>query len=223
MTEHSSPGLLDISADELLHSTRSVRRRLDFDRPLSRSLLTECVETALQAPSGSNRWVMQFVIVTDREKRAAFGDIYREAYEEYKMMPTFIGSVQKSTDAANESQGRTARSAGYLAENFHRAPAIVLACAIGRAEGGAPIRKTTLLGSVLPGMWSFMLAARLRGLGTSWTTVGLFREERVHELFNIPSDSVTIGAVTPVAFTRGTDFKPALRPAPEEVIHWDTW
>jgi nitroreductase len=223
MTDSDGSELLDLSAQELLHSTRSVRLRLDFERPVSRALLTDCVETALQAPSGSNRWLMQFLIVTDPERRMAFADIYRDAFEQYKTIPTYIGSVDKGTEEANASQSRTTRSAEYLAENFHRAPAIVVACALGRAEGGAPIGKTTLLGSVLPGMWSFMLAARLRGLGTSWTTVGLFQEQRVHDLFDIPIDSVTIGSMSPVAFTKGTDFKAALRPAPDEVIHWDTW
>ncbi|MBM9460827.1 nitroreductase family protein [Nocardioides sp. zg-536] len=224
MTYPNEGQLLDLTAQELLHTTRSVRLRLDFDRPVPDHLISECVETALQAPSGSNRWLMQFLVVTDPDKRAAFGEIYRDAFEQqYKKLPTYIGAVEKATPEANESQGRTTRSAEFLADTFHRAPAIVLACAVGRAEGGAPIAKTTLLGSVLPGMWSFMLAARLRGLGTSWTTVGLFQEQRVHDLFGIPIDSVTIGSMSPLAFTKGIDFKPALRPSPDEVIHWNQW
>lgn len=222
-TTGSPSDLLNLTADQLLNTTRSVRLRLDFDRPVPRETLTDCVRTALQAPSGSNRWLMQFVIVTDPDQRMALAEIYRSAFEFYKTTPNYIGSVEKTTAQQNASQARTARSAEYLAENYHRAPAIVLACANGKAEGGPPMQKTTLMGSTMPGMWSFMLAARLRGLGTSWTTVVLFEEQRAYDLLGIPNDSVTIAAMSPVAFTKGTDFAPALRPAPEDVIHWNNW
>lgn len=219
-----SDGLLPLSAEELLTTTRGVRKRLDFSRPVERDVLRECVATALQAPSGSNRWALQFVIVTDPDVRRAFGEVYRECYELYKTLDgVYIGSIDKGDPALNDQQQKTTVSADYLGEHFGEAPAIVAACAPARAEDGPPIRKTTLLGSVLPGMWSFMLAARLRGLGTSWTTVSLFDEAKTGEALRIPIDEVTIGAVTPVAYTRGTDFKPALRPDPDDVIHWDGW
>jgi nitroreductase len=217
-------GLLALSAEELLTTTRGVRKRLDFTRPVERDVLRECVATALQAPSGSNRWALQFVIVTDPQIRAAFGEVYRECYELYKTLDgVYIGSIDKGDAELNDQQQRTTVSADYLGEHFGEAPAIVAACAPARAEDGPAIRKTTLLGSVLPGMWSFMLAARLRGLGTSWTTVGLFDEAKTGEALRIPVDEVTIGAITPVAYTVGTEFKPALRPDPDEVIHWDGW
>lgn len=215
--------LLPMSADELLNTTRSVRLRLDFDRPVADETILNCVRSALQAPSGSNRWLMQFVVVTDPQVKDDLAQIYRDSYELYRTTPTYIGAVTKGDAGRDESQQRTARSADYLAENYHRAPAIVLACANGRPDSGPPIAKTTLLGSVLPGMWSFMLAARLRGLGTSWTTVALFNEERLHERLGIPLDSVTIGAMSPLAYTKGTDFKPALRPEPAEIVHWNKW
>ncbi|HZO06672.1 MAG TPA: nitroreductase family protein [Solirubrobacterales bacterium] len=216
--------LLPLSAEELLTTTRGVRKRLDFSRPVEREVLRECVATALQAPSGSNRWALQFVIVTDPEIRRAFGEVYRECYETYRSLDgVYIGSIDKGSEARNEQQRRTTVSADHLGENFGKAPAIVAACAPGRTEDGAAIRKTTQLGSVLPGMWSFMLAARLRGLGTSWTTVSLFDEAKTGEALRIPIEEVTIGAITPVAYTLGTDFKPALRPNPDEVIHWDGW
>lgn len=219
-----SDGLLALSAEELLTTTRGVRKRLDFSRPVEREVLRECVATALQAPSGSNRWALRFVIVTDPEIRRAFGEVYRECYETYRSLDgVYIGSIDKGDATLNEQQRKTTISADYLAEHFGEAPAIVAACAPARAEDGPAIRKTTLLGSILPGMWSFMLAARLRGLGTSWTTVGLFDEEKTGEALRIPVDEVTIGAITPVAHTLGTEFKPALRPDPDDVIHWDGW
>jgi nitroreductase len=216
--------LLPLSAEELLTTTRGVRKRLDFSRPVERDVLRECVATALQAPSGSNRWALQFVVVTDPEIRRAFGEVYRECYAHYRSLDgVYIGSIDKGDPALNEQQQKTTASADYLGEHFGEAPAIVAACGPARAEDGPAIRKTTLLGSVLPGMWSFMLAARLRGLGTSWTTLSLFDEEKTGEALRIPIDEVTIGAITPVAYTKGTDFKPALRPDPDDVIHWDGW
>lgn len=217
-------GLLPLGADDLLRTTRSVRKRLDFERPVAKEVLRECVETALQAPSGSNRWALQFVIVTDPERRRAIGDVYRDCYETYRSLDgVYIGSIDKGAPDRNEQQQRTTLSADHLGEHMGEAPALVAACAPARAEDGPAIRKTTLLGSVLPGMWSFMLAARLRGLGTALTTVGLFDEPRTYEAFGIPIEEVTIGAITPVAYTKGNDFKPALRPDPDEVIHWEGW
>ena len=216
--------LLPLSAEELLMTTRGVRKRLDFSRPVERDVLRACVAAALQAPSGSNRWALQFVIVTDPARRQAIGEAYRSGYATYKSLDgVYIGSIEKGDAERNEQQQRTAGSADYLGEHFGEAPAIVAACSPGRADDGPAIRKTTLLGSVMPGMWSFMLAARLRGLGTCWTTVGLFEEERTAEAFGIDNEQVTIAAISPVAYTKGTEFKPAMRPDPDEVIHWDQW
>jgi nitroreductase len=213
-----------LTAEELLHTTRAVRKRLDFSRPVSKDVLRECVATALQAPSGSNRWPMQFVIVTDPEQRRKLAQVYRDGYEIYRGIDgVYIGSVDKGDAALNEQQQRTAASADYLAEHMAQAPALVVGCATGRAEDGPAIRKTTLLGSVLPGMWSFMLAARMRGLGTSWTTVHLFKEEEAAEVLGIPHDTVTQACLTPVAYTLGETFTEALRPDPDAVIHWDRW
>jgi nitroreductase len=218
--------MLDLTPLELLTTTRSVRRRLDFERPVDKDVLRACVALALQAPSGSNRFPIQFVIVTDADKRLALGEAYRDAFAAYRDSPGYIGKVDKGDPAANAQQQRTARSADHLAENFHRAPAIVLGCGLGRpdADPATPAhRKTNLLGSVHPAMWSFMLAARLHGLGTCWTGVSLHDEQRTADILGIPTASVTIGAITPVAYTKGTDFKPALRPGADDVIHWEVW
>jgi nitroreductase len=216
--------LLPLSAEELLMTTRGVRKRLDFSRPVEPDVLRACVAAALQAPSGSNRWALQFVIVTDPGRRRAIGEAYRKGYDTYQSLDgVYIGSVEKGSPEREEQQQRTAGSADYLADHFGEAPAIVAACSPGRAEEGPAIRKTTMLGSVMPGMWSFMLAARLRGIGTCWTTVGLFEEEATAAALGIDVEEVTIGAISPVAYTLGTEFKPAMRPDPDEVIHWEHW
>lgn len=223
MTSTATHGRLALRAEELLTTTRAVRRRLDFDRPVSRDVLRACVAMALQAPSGSNRWPMQFVIVCDEERRRALGAAYRDAFADYRASSGYIGKLDKGDEAANAQQQRTARSAEHLAEHIHEAPAIVLACGLGRADGQPAFKAVNLAASVHPGMWSFMLAARLHGLGTCWTGVSLNDEARTAQVVGIPIDRVTICAVSPVAYTKGTDFRPALRPAPDEVIHWDGW
>ncbi|MBS1677057.1 MAG: nitroreductase family protein [Actinobacteria bacterium] len=205
-------------------TTRGVRKRLDFNRAVEREVLRECVATALQAPSGSNQWALQFVIVTDPEIRAEFGELYRRCYERYRGFDgAYIGSIDKGSEELNRQQHRTTVSADYLGAHMGQAPVLVAACAVGRAEDGPAFAKTSLLGSVLPGMWQFMLAARLRGLGTAWTTISLMEEERTGEILRIPVDEVTVGAITPVAYTIGTEFKPARRPDPDDVIHWNGW
>jgi nitroreductase len=200
-----------------------VRLRLDFDRPVSREVLTECVRLALQAPSASNRWALQFVVVTDPDQRAALAEVYRAGYEKYRRSAGYIALVDKGDPDRNDSQQRTARSADHLAANLHRAPALVVACGLGRATGSAAAAYAGLFGSVMPGLWSFMLAARLHGLGTAWTSVFLLEEEAAAGVLGLPLDQVTMAALTPVAYTRGTDFRPAGRPDPVEVIHWDRW
>ena len=221
MNPENPPPTLPLTAEQLLTTTRSVRRRLDFSRPVARETLAECVRYALQAPSGSNRWPMQFVIVLDSDQRRRIGEIYARAYELYRASDGYLGKLEKGDPGRDAQQQRTAGSADFLGEHMGQAPALVLACSHGRAQD--PVAQTALLGSVLPGTWSFMLAARLHGLGTCWTTVGMLLESELAEVVGIPLDRVTIGCLTPVAHTVGTDFRPALRPDPTEVIHWERW
>ena len=211
--------LLPLDADELLSTTRAVRRRLDLDRPVPPDLIRECVAMALQAPSGSNVVTMGFVVVTDPELRRAVGDVYRAVYEGYKQSEGYAGRQQTRTEELQAQQARVARSADFLGENMGRAPALVLAVNRGRDRASA----TAMLGNVLPATWSFMLAARARGLGTAWTSMHLAREREVADILDIPYDRVAQAVLTPLAYTRGTDFKAAIRPEPDEVIHWDTW
>jgi len=215
--------LLDLTPDELLSTTRAVRKRLDFERPVDDDLIRECVAAAMQAPSGSNNMTMRFVVVRDRAKREAIGRIYGECFEIYKTMPFYAGGLKKDTEAEQAQQHRVTESALYLAEHMGEAPALVIACTSGRADGVPAMASASMMGNVLPGMWSFMLAARARGLGTAWTTVGLFKEQEIADVVGIPFDEVQQACLTPLAYTIGTDFKPAMRPEPDTIIHWDTW
>jgi nitroreductase len=206
-------GPIDLAAaDLLLSTTRAVRRRLDFDRPVTRDVLLDCVRLAQQAPTGGNAQGWSWMIVTDADKRAGLAEIYRDASAEYFAAMT----------AADEQTQRVRASALYLRENIHRVPALVIPCIHGRRDDVSPAGAPGFYGSILPAAWSFCLALRARGLGSAWTTLHLRLADRAAELLGIPDD-YTQCALLPVAYTVGTDFRPAHRPEPETIVHWDSW
>jgi nitroreductase len=210
--------LLDLNPDQVLSTTRAVRKRLDFTRPVPEQLIRECVAMALQAPSGSNVVTMRFVVVRDEKKRRAIGAIYREVYAGYQASPSYAG--RPTGDAERDRvQQRVASSADYLGEHMGDAPVLVFGCNEGTDRASA----LGGLSNILPGTWSFMLAARARGLGTAWTTMHRSRERDVAGILGIPYDTVAQAVLTPLAYTKGTDFQPAARPDPDAVIHWDAW
>lgn len=219
---------LDLSNDELLSTTRAVRKRLDLDKPVPESVIKECMEIAIQAPSGSNAQGWQFVFVTDPDKKAQIGKYYREAAAIYSRMTFSISKQhQDSADAAlKESQTRSTSSADYLVENMGNVPALLIPCIAGRTDlpqTNNIIAQASLLASIIPATWSFMLAARARGIGTSWTTLHLMFEKKIAELIGIPYDDYMQVAMIPIAYTKGTQFKPAYRKPVETVMHFNEW
>lgn len=212
--------LLDLTADEVLTTTRAVRKRLDFDRPVPMEVVLECIGVAQQAPTGSNAQGWHFVVVTDEAKRRAVADIYRELFDGYRSSPMFAGAIRTGDAVRDAQQNRVGDSASFLADHMGEAPVLVIPCIEGRAKGAGA---AGLLGAILPAAWSFMLAARARGLGTCWTTIHLRREEEVADILGIPYDKVTQALLTPLAYTKGTDFKPATRPDPSTITHVDAW
>jgi nitroreductase len=215
---------LDLSPDELLSTTRAVRRRLDFDRPVPLEVVEECLRLAIQAPSGSNAQHWQFMVVTDPAKRAAIGDLYRRAFDRYRTSPGNIWEAYQGGDTARrEVQQRSGDSAAYLAEHMGDAPVLLIPCHPGRFDDRPALATIATCGSVLPAFWSFMLAARARGLGTAWTTLHLMYEQEAADVLGIPFDSVTQFGLTPVAYTKGTDFQPAHRAPLDTVLHVDSW
>ncbi len=219
---------LDLSPDELLTTTRAVRRRLDFDRPVPRELVEECVRIALQAPSGSNARGWHFMVVGDDKKKNAIADLYRQAFDGYRSMPISAHALAENASGDDVAVMKgVVSSAEALAANMHRAPWLVIPCIEGRMppmEGPmGNLAQASQYGSILPAFWSFMLAARARGLGTSWTTLHLLHEEAVADVLGIPFDAVSQTALSPLAFTLGTDFKPAKNRELEGVLHVDGW
>ena len=223
-----SEAQLSLTNDQLLSTTRAVRKRLDFERDVPMSAIKECMDLAVQAPSGSNAQGWQFVFVTDQEKRQKIGDYYHEAFSHYRQMPFAIHKLHAdSADASlTNSQERSASSADYLADNMGKAPVLMIPCIAGRidnAEGANASAQAGTMGSIIPAAWSFMLAARARGIGTAWTTLHLAHEKAVAKLLGIPYESFTQVALIPIAYTKGTDFKPAYRPPVESVMHINQW
>ena len=217
--------MLGLSADELLTTTRAVRKRLDFDRPVDAKLITECLSVALQAPTGGNLQDWLWMVVTEPAKKEALADLYRQAWSAYVKSDFFPTNAGPRDDPVEQASfERIAASAQYLSDNLERAPAFLIPClAVSRVDrpswGGAASR----LGSVIQASWSFMLAARERGLGTCWTTLHLAYEKPAAEILGIPYDRCTQVALIPIAHTIGTDFRAGLRKPVSEVLHWDTW
>ncbi|CAN5747226.1 nitroreductase family protein [soil metagenome] len=213
---------LNLSADDVLTTTRSVRKRLDFDRPVEREIVEQCFEIALQAPTGSNRQGWQFVIVEDDRLKRSIAEIYAANFRQYAAMRP---ARYEEGDTRLQRQAAVVDSATYLAENFHRAPLMMIPCIEGRLDNVDVVAGASTWGSLLPAVWSFMLALRERGLGSSWTTLHLLNdgERQVADLLGIPFDRYSQGGLFPIAYTRGTDFKPAPRQPLSEVLHWGRW
>jgi len=211
---------LDLTVDELLTSTRSVRKRLDFDRPVPREVLMECLDLALQAPTGSNAQGWQWVFVEDADKRKALADIYRANATPYLDLPKPVRG-----DMRDGQMDAVMSSAKYLNENLEKAPVFLIPCLEGRPDGAPAGMSASYWGSLLPAVWSFMLALRSRGLGTAWTTLHLIGdgEKQAAELLGIPFDQYAQGGLFPIAYTKGTVFKKAKRLPAEELTHWDSW
>ena len=201
--------------DALLSTTRAVRKRLDLERPVPRAIIDECLELAVQAPTGSNSQTWRWVVVEDTGKRQALADLYRKGAEAY-----LSGALELAGDAQTR---RVFDSAMYLMERLQDVPVHVIPCVAGRPEEDAPVAVLGgLFGSIFPAVWSFQLALRARGLGSTLTTLHLVEEKAAAELLGIPDDVMQV-ALLPVAYTKGTDFKPAKRPPVAKITHWNQW
>jgi nitroreductase len=208
---------LDLTPDELLSTTRSVRKRLDLTRPVERDVLEECLRLAQQAPAASNRQHWHFLVVTDRDTRAQLGELYRKGAER-----SYSGRFAGIRSADPQTR-RMLESAKYLVDHIHDVPVHVIPCIEGRVSDPSPSAQASMWGTICPATWSFMLAARSRGLGTVWTTFHLAYEEKAAEILGIPFEEITQAALIPVAYTIGTDFKPAKRAPLETMVHWEEW
>jgi nitroreductase len=207
------------TTDHLLTTTRSVRKRLDFTRPVPRDVIEKCLEIALQAPTGSNAQGWHFVVVTDAAKRKALADLYRAGWSVYTQLER---PPMPADDPRTAQLPRVVDSAQYLTDHFHEAPVMIVPCIEGRVESMPQFAQASVYGSILPAVWSLMLALRSRGLGSAWTTIHLMHEKEAAKILGIP-DTWTQAALLPVAYFTGSDFKPAKRLPLAKVVSWNTW
>lgn len=204
--------------DELLATTRAVRKRLDLHKPVPRAVIEECLELAVQAPTGSNSQSWRWIVVDDADKRRALADLYRKSADAY--LSQAGAEAEKRGDAQTQ---RVMTSAVYLAEHLHEVPVHVIPCVAGRPPADVPQAMLAgLYGSIFPAVWSFQLALRARGLGSALTTLHLAFEREAAEILGVPDDVLQV-ALLPVAYTLGTDFKRAERPPVSTITHWNGW
>jgi nitroreductase len=205
--------LLALNPDELLSTTRAVRKRLDLDRPVPLEVVREALAVALQAPSGSNSQRWHWIVLTDPDVKARVAEFYKRSYLPYR---------QAKSKLANAAQERLAASSDYLSEVMGQVPVLVIG-AISLGAAGLPEgNQAGVWGSLLPAAWSLALALRARGLGTAWTTLHLTYEREVAEVLGLPAD-VRQGVLLPVAYTKGTDFRRGPRVDLDSVLHVNGW
>ncbi len=195
-------------------TTRSVRRRLDLERPVEPEVIEDCIRVAVQAPTGLDRESWRFLVVTEPERRRALGALYLRAFE---------GVVDELQRAGGGDAARLERP-GYriLAERLHELPVLILVCAVGEPDPDSLAQQVGFYGSVLPAAWSLMLALRARGLGATWTTLHLREADAAAGLLGIPA-GVTQTVLLPVAYTKDARLAPAQRRGPEDVAYWNAW
>ena len=205
-------------ADELLATTRAVRKRLDFEKPVPKEIILECIGLSQQAPTGGNSQGWRWLIVEDQTKKDALAELYRIGAKDY------LSAEYAKAEAAGDKQGlRVFDSAKFLADNLQNAPALVIPCLAGRPPEGTPlVALSGMMGSIFPAVWRFQLALRARGLGSCLTSLHLLQEKEAAKVLGIPDDVMQV-ALLPVGYTKGTDFKRANRPDPSTIVHWDTW
>lgn len=218
------------TVDRLLSTTRTVRKRLDLEKPVPPEVLTECIRLAIQAPTGSNMQTWRWMVITDEDKRAIVADAYRKGIGPY------LEAMARFARVRTPSGQRVFDSASYLGEIIDKVPVLVIPCSLGRPETTKPffegmgmdpntalnVTASGLYGSIWPAVWSFMLALRSRGLGSALTTMHLAFERAVGEALGIP-DTVTQVGLLPVAYYTGETFQPAKRRPAEQVTYWDEW
>ncbi len=216
MPEHPDTGFDLEQVDRLLTTTKQVRKRLDLTRPVPYDVLLECIDIASRAPMGSNLERNRWLIVDDRHLKEQIAERFAA-----------VGRPYLAAGAAVRDDERSARvrdSAGYLIDHLADVPALVIPLRLDRpplapdTQGGA----AGYYGSVLPGVWSFQLAARARGIGSAWTTFHLEHEAEVAALLGIP-ETVTQVCLLAVGYYTGDSFTPAPRRPAAELTYLNRW
>ena len=201
------PVEIDLSQiDEVLSTARSVRRNLDFDRPVERQVLFDCIDVAVQAPTGIAGESWRFVVVDEAAQKSAIAALYTEvllALFAERDMP------MKPTDQA-------------LIKRLHEIPAMIFVCVDGEPNNDTVAGHVAYYGSILPAAWSLMLSLRARGIGATWTTLLSSRQSEVAEVLHMPAGTIQT-VMLPVGYTKGAVLRRAERQAASEVTYWNRW
>ncbi len=199
------PALLDQPIGEVMFTQRAIRRFKPD--PISDQHLKLILDAASKAPNGGNLQLARFLVIRDPDRIRAFGELYREAWwAKRREGPgwTSIEDIPKSE--------KTFLSAARLAEEMGRAPVVVLAFAVARADLGH---------SVLPAVQNLLLAARALGIGSTLTTLHDDVLPRVFEMFEIPKSAQLYGCI-PLGYPRGSFGTTPRRPT-SETTYWNAW
>jgi nitroreductase len=201
---------LNLSVDEVLSTTRAVRKRLDISKPVPRALIDECLELALQAPNGINQNTWRWIVVDDPTTIAKLGTLYKSVVAEHSKALT-------SKVVGVPGEDKVLESAMSLLNIIDKVPAMLVPLMPGRPEGKSAPEQAAMYGSIIQATWSFFLALRERGLGSVWMSAATRREKEASEILEIPFDQYTQIGWFPIAYTIGTDFKKAWRKPVSEV------
>ena len=203
------------SVDLALTTTRSIRRRIDWDRPVPRAVIERCIDIATQAPTGLDLEAWRFLVVTDDERKQRLAEIYRSAFDE-------LGRLRAEHAERSGQEPPVVRPVlRELADRLHEMPALILVCMLGRPDDSVA-RQVGFYGSILPAAWSLMVALRARGIGATWTSLHLIHAHRTAELLGIP-EGVTQTVLLPVGYMRDAKLRPAARKSAREVTYWEQW
>jgi nitroreductase len=216
--------IVDLSTDALLTTTRSVRKRLDLTRPVPIGLIRECLEIALQAPTSANEQNWSFIVITDAQQRRAIAELYRRTWDWIVNSPFAVADKFKDDPARNLEQRKVSDSAAYLADHIGEVPVLVIPC-IEVSDGDGTLtgeNANRYWSSIMPATWSYMLAARSRGLGTTWTGVTVMADQEMRAILELP-DNVHHATTIPTAYYTGTTFRCAQRIPLNDILHYDRW
>ncbi len=198
---------LDIADfDEILSTARSIRRKLDFERPLDRQELLDCIDVAVQAPTGATGENWRFVVVEDKQRKTAIAEVYRAVLEEIvaerriELKPTQKALVDRLPDI----------------------PAMIFPCVDGEPMADTVAAQVAYYGSILPAAWSLMLALRARRIGATWTTLLSARQEELKAILEMPA-TTRLTVMLPVGYMKGAVLKRADRLPAGQVTYWDRW
>jgi nitroreductase len=216
--------IVNLSIDELLTTTRSVRRRLDLTKPVPLGLIRECLEIAVQAPTSANLQNWSFIVVTDVEQRRAIADVYRRTWKSITTSPFAVADRFRDDPVRNREQHKVSNSAAYLADHIGEVPVLMIPC-VEVIDGDGTLtaeNSNQSWSSIMPATWNYMLAARSRGLGTTWTGVTIMADEEMRAILGLP-DNVYHATTVPTAYYTGANFRRGKRIPLDEVVRFNRW